>query len=63
MSQLKLKYMTVQELIDELQQLDPNKQLYISDDDLDNDTYYYQLTGIVLTNVDDEDIITLTHRK
>lgn len=54
---------TVQELIDELIKLDPNKPVYLSDDDLDNDTYYYQLNGIVVTEVDGEAIITLTHRK
>jgi hypothetical protein len=55
--------MTVQELIDELIKLDPNQPVYLSDDDLDNDTYYYQLSGIAITQVEGEDILTLTHRK
>ena len=59
--------MTVKELMDELSKLDPNKQLYLSDDELDNDTYYYQLTGVVTTEVWEggnvDEIITLTHRR
>ena len=55
--------MTVQELIDELIKLDPNQPVYLSDDDLDDDTYYYQLNGIAITQVEGEDTLTLTHRK
>jgi len=59
--------MTVKELINELAKLDPNKELYLSDNELDNDTYYYQLTGIVTTEVWEDgnvnEIITLTHRR
>ena len=59
--------MTVKELMDELAKLDPNKELYLSDNELDNDTYYYQLTGIVTTEVWEDgnvnEIITLTHRR
>jgi len=59
--------MTVKELMNELVKLDPNKELYLSDNELDNDTYYYQLTGIVTTEVWEDgnvnEIITLTHRR
>jgi hypothetical protein len=59
--------MTVKELMNELAKLDPNKELYLSDNELDNDTYYYQLTGIVTTEVWEDgnvnEIITLTHRR
>jgi hypothetical protein len=59
--------MTVKELMDELAKLDPNKELYLSDNELDNDTYYYQLTGIVETEIWEYEemnkIITLTYRR
>ena len=59
--------MTVKELMDELAKLDPNKELYLSDNELDNDTYYYQLTGIVETEIweyeEMNEIITLTYRR
>jgi hypothetical protein len=59
--------MTVKELMDELAKLDPNKELYLSDNELDNDTYYYQLTGIVETEIWEyekmNEIITLTYRR
>jgi hypothetical protein len=59
--------MTVKELMNELAKLDPNKELYLSDNELDNDTYYYQLTGIVTTEVWEngnvDEITTLTHRR
>jgi hypothetical protein len=49
--------------MNELAKLDPNKELYLSDNELDNDTYYYQLTGIITTEVEGNEITTLTHRR
>ena len=55
--------MKVQKLIDELTKLDPNQPVYLSDEDLDDDTYYYQLSGITIVEVEGENILTLTHRR
>jgi hypothetical protein len=61
--------MTVQQLIDQLQQLDPNKKVYLGDNDLDEDTYYYQaLEATEHTTYDHDykknvDIVVITYRR
>jgi hypothetical protein len=46
--------MTVKELIEKLQGLDQNKQVYLSDNDLDEDTYFYQALDVREINVGED---------
>ena len=54
--------MTVKELIKELQKVDQNKQVYLSDNDLDEDTYFYQALDVKELNVEDEKIVSILFR-
>jgi hypothetical protein len=54
--------MTVKELIEELQKVDQNKQVYLSDNDLDEDTYFFQALGVIELNVGEDEIVSITFR-
>ena len=54
--------MTVKELIEELQKLDQNKQVYLSDNDLDEDTYFYQTLDVRELNVEEDEIVSILYR-
>ena len=54
--------MTVKELIEELQKLDQNKQVYLSDNDLDEDTYFYQALDAREINVGEDEIVSILYR-
>jgi len=54
--------MTVKQLIEELQKVDQDKQVYLSDNDLDEDTYFYQALDVVELNVEGEELISITFR-
>jgi hypothetical protein len=54
--------MTVKELIEELQKLDQNKQVYLSDNDLDEDTYFYQALDVRELNVEEDEIVSILYR-
>ena len=54
--------MTVKQLIEELQKVDQNKQVYLSDNDLDDDTYFYQALDVRELNVEDEEIVSILFR-
>jgi hypothetical protein len=55
--------MTVQELIEQLQKLDPNKTVYLGDQELDKDTYYYKALIAVEKTIEDTDLVVITYRK
>jgi hypothetical protein len=54
--------MTVKELIEELQKVDQNKQVYLSDNDLDEDTYFFQALDVIEVNVGEDEIVSITFR-
>ena len=54
--------MTVKELIEELKKVDQNKQVYLSDNDLDEDTFFFQALDVIELNVGDDEIISITFR-
>jgi len=54
--------MTVEQLIEKLKTLDPKSKVYLSDNNLDEDTYYYQALDVIKTNVENEDLVTIIHR-
>ena len=54
--------MTVKELIEELQKVDQNKQVYLSDNDLDEDTYFFQVLDVIEINVGEDEIVSITFR-
>lgn len=55
--------MTVEKLIEKLKTLDPKLKVYLSDNDLDEDTYYYQALNVYKINVEDEDLVTIVYRR
>lgn len=55
--------MTVKQLIEKLQTVDPNKTVYLSENDLDDSkNYYYLLENVREHNVEDIDLVVLTYR-
>ena len=54
--------MTVKELIEKLQGLDQNKQVYLSDNNLDEDTYFYQALDVRELNVEEDEIVSILYR-
>jgi len=46
--------MTVKKLIEELSKLNENLNVYLSDNDLDEDTYFYQTLYVKDLNIEDE---------
>jgi hypothetical protein len=54
--------MTVKQLIEELQKVDQNKQVYLSDNDLDEDTFFFQALEVIELNVQDEELVSITFR-
>jgi hypothetical protein len=55
--------MTVKQLIEELQKVDQNKRVYLSDNELDEDTFFFQALDVVEINVEEDEIIAITFRK
>ena len=55
--------MTVKQLIEELQKVDQNKKVYLSDNDLDEDTFFFQALDVVEINVEEDEIVAITFRK
>ena len=55
--------MKIKELITKLHQLDPERQVYLGSNELDEDTYYYLVENVVISNVEDTDIVVLTYRE
>ena len=55
--------MTVEKLIEKLKTLDPKLKVYLSDNDLDEDTYYYQALNVHKINVEGEDLVTIVYRR
>jgi hypothetical protein len=54
--------MKVKELIKKLQELDQEKQVYLSDDELDEDTYFYQALDVREINVGEDEIVSILYR-
>ena len=54
--------MTVKQLIEELQKVDQNKQVYLSDNDLDDDTFFFQASDVIELNVGEDEIVSITFR-
>ena len=54
--------MTVKQLIEELQKVDQDKQVYLSDNDLDEYTYFYKALDVVELTVEGEELISITFR-
>jgi len=54
--------MKVKELIKKLQELDQEKQVYLSDDELDEDTYFYQALDVREINVGEDEIVSIFYR-
>ena len=54
--------MTVKQLIEELQKVDQNKQVYLSDNDLDDDTFVFQALDVIELNVGEDEIVSITFR-
>ena len=54
--------MTVKELISKLQTLDSEKQIYLGDNELNEDTFYYKVLDLVEVKVENQDLIVLTYR-
>jgi hypothetical protein len=54
--------MTVKQLIEKLQKVDQNKQVYLSDNDLDEDTYFYQALDVRELNVEEDEIVSILYR-
>ena len=54
--------MTVKELIEMLSKVDENLNVYLSDNDLDEDTFFYKALDVRKLNVEDELIINLNNR-
>jgi len=54
--------MKVKELIEKLQGLDQNKQVYLSDNNLDEDTYFYRALDVREINVEEDEIVSILYR-
>ena len=54
--------MTVKQLIEELQKVDQNKQVYLSDNELDEDTFFFQALDVVEINVEEDEIVAIIFR-
>jgi hypothetical protein len=54
--------MIVKELIEKLQKLDQNKQVYLNDNDLDEDTYFYQALDVKEIIVGKDEIVSILYR-
>ena len=54
--------MTVKKLIEGLSKLDENLNVYLSDNDLDEDTFFYQALDVRELNVEDEKIVSILFR-
>jgi hypothetical protein len=54
--------MTVKQLIEKLQKVDQNKQVYLNDNDLDDDTYFFQALDVIELNVGKDEIVSITFR-
>ena len=54
--------MTVKKLIERLSKLDENLNVYLSDNDLDEDTFFYQALDVRELNVEDEKIVSILFR-
>jgi hypothetical protein len=54
--------MKVKELIEKLQGLDQNKQVYLSDGNFDEDTYFYQALDVREINVGEDEIVSILYR-
>jgi hypothetical protein len=54
--------MTVKQLIEELQKVDQNKQVYLNDNDLDDDTYFFQALDVMELNIGEDEIVSITFR-
>jgi hypothetical protein len=55
--------MTVKKLIEELQKIEnKNLNVYLSDNNLDEDTYFYQALDVKELNVEDEKIVSILFR-
>ena len=54
--------MTVKQLIEQLSKLDQDKPVYLSDNNLDEDTYYYQALRAVEVEVEDQQFVSILYR-
>ena len=54
--------MTVKELIEELSKFDENLNVYLSDEELDEFTYFYQTLAIRELIVEDEKLVSILYR-
>jgi hypothetical protein len=54
--------MTVKELIEELEKVDQNKRVYLSDNNFDDDTYFFQALDVIEVNVEEDEIVSITFR-
>ncbi len=54
--------MTVKQLIEKLSKLDENLNVYLSDNDLDKDTFFYQALDVRELKVENEKIVSIFFR-
>jgi hypothetical protein len=54
--------MKVKDLIKELEKLDKELNVYLSDNELDEDTYFYKCLEVKKLNIEGEDIVSLLYR-
>jgi hypothetical protein len=54
--------MKVKELIEMLSKVDENLNVYLSDNNLDEDTFFYQTLDVKELNVEDEKIVSILFR-
>ncbi len=54
--------MTVKQLIEKLQTVDPNKTVYLGDIELDEDTYFRLVQNVREFTNEGEDLVVLTYR-
>ena len=60
--QLKHTIMKVKELIEMLSKVDENLNVYLSDNNLDEDTFFYKALDVRELNVEDENIVSILYR-
>jgi hypothetical protein len=54
--------MTVKQLIEKLSELDENLNVYLSDNDLDDDTFFFQALDVIQLHVQEEELVSITFR-
>ena len=55
--------MNVKQLIEKLQQMNPEQNVYLGDNELNDETYFYMVQNVREHNIEDEEFVVLTYRK